>query len=47
MAREVSKKKGKTSSAKSAPKAKRNVNYDFIAIIIIAISLFVGASLLE
>ncbi len=44
MAREVSKKKGKTSSAKSAPKAKRNVNYDFIAIIIIAISLFVGAS---
>ncbi|MBQ7953585.1 MAG: DNA translocase FtsK 4TM domain-containing protein, partial [Clostridia bacterium] len=44
MAREVSKNKKKTSSAKSAPKAKKNVNYDFVAIIIIAIGLFVGAS---
>lgn len=45
MAREVSKKKNKTSSAKSSPKTRKQVNYDIVAIIMIAIGIFVGVSM--
>ena len=45
MAREVSKKKKKTSSAKSSPKTRKQVNYDIVAIIMIAIGIFVGVSM--
>jgi len=45
MAREVSKKRKRKSSSKPGPKPKRVVNYDIVAIIIIAIGIFVGISM--
>lgn len=45
MAREVSKKRKRTSSSKPGPKPKKVVNYDIVAIIIIAIGIFVGISM--
>ena len=45
MAREVSKKRKRKSSSKPGPKPKNVVNYDIVAIIIIAIGVFVGISM--
>lgn len=45
MAREVSKKKNKTSSAKSSHAPKKQVNYDLVAIIIIALGIFIAVSM--
>ncbi len=45
MAREVSKKKKKTTQPKSSPKARKQVNYDIVAIIMIALGIFVGVSM--
>ena len=45
MAREVSRKKKRKSSSKPGPKPKKVINYDIVAVIIIAIGIFVGISM--
>lgn len=45
MAREVSKKKKRTSSKKALSKPRKQVNYDIVAIIMIALGIFVGVSM--
>ena len=46
MAREVSKKKKKTSSQKPSAVPERQINYDLVAIIMLALGIFVGVSML-
>lgn len=45
MAREVSKKKKKTSSAKPSGSSGKVVNYDVVAVVIIALGIFIGISM--